>query len=132
MLIAIFQSWAQLVDAYGTQGAEKLWSAANVRVYGGGVSDTTFLRRLSDLCGEHEQTAYSSSRGYRQGVTRSQSIKKESTLNVSTLGALPPKRALVLLSAATPVIVKLTPWWKQTPTIPKVVNKFLHPQIEES
>jgi hypothetical protein len=41
---------------------EKLWSAANVRVYGGGVSDTRFLGDLSEPAGEVELREYETGR----------------------------------------------------------------------
>ena len=37
VLMTILQSWAQGVECWGERGMEKLWSAANIRVYGGGV-----------------------------------------------------------------------------------------------
>jgi type IV secretory pathway TraG/TraD family ATPase VirD4 len=112
VLMGIFQSWAQMVEAFGPQGAEKLWSAANVRVYGGGVGDTAFLRRLSELAGDYDATVRSSSVS-RHGGSRSRSVQRRPIYSVAALGALPPGRALVLLSAADPVLVELVPWWQQ-------------------
>ena len=128
ILMSIFQSWAQIQSAYGNQGAEKLWSAANVRVYGGGVSDTTFLKRISELCGDYDQRQDSVSSNHH-AVTKSRSLKKQATLDVSMLGALPPKRAVVLLSAATPTVVKLKPYWKQK-TLMQRFKGFTNPQIQ--
>ena len=36
VLMTILQSWSQGVDVWGQSGMRKLWSAANVAVYGGG------------------------------------------------------------------------------------------------
>lgn len=109
ILMSIFQSWAQMESAFGKEGAEKLWSAANVRAYLGGVSDTTFLKRLSDLSGHYEHRTNSSSDS-RQGLSRSRSQQRREQLTTAELGAMPPGRALVLLSAASPVIVETTPF----------------------
>lgn len=114
VLMSYAQSWAQLVEAYGDQGAEKLWSSANVRVYAGGVSDPAFLRRLSDLAGEWDEDIASTSKSIGgNGSQRSRSVqqRRRAILDVATLGAMPAGRALVLLSAARPVLVKLVPWW---------------------
>ena len=55
VLFTILQSWAQAADVWRGNGIEKLWSAANVRIYGGGVDDDKFLRRLSDLIGTAQE-----------------------------------------------------------------------------
>lgn len=119
VLVSFFQSWAQMVAAFGSEGAEKLWSSANVRVYGGGVNDTTFLRRLSELAGEHDELHWSSSYTGPSGLngsgrrSRSDStqLRRVATLDVATLGALPTGHAFVVLSAARPVVVRLVPYF---------------------
>lgn len=118
VLVSFFQSWAQMVAAFGAEGAEKLWSSANVRVYGGGVSDTTFLRRLSEIAGEHDELHWSSSYtgplgggSGRRSRSDSTQLRRVSTLDVATLGALPPGHAFVVLSAARPVVVRLVPYF---------------------
>jgi type IV secretory pathway TraG/TraD family ATPase VirD4 len=110
VLMSIFQSWAQIGEAFGEQGAEKLWSAANVRIYGGGVSDTSFLQRLSDLVGSWSAPEWSRSTGARE-VWYARSKRRQPIYDVATLAAMPPGRALVTLSAARPVLVKLQRWF---------------------
>src|SRR4051794_2816594 len=61
VLVSYAQSWAQLAQAFGEHGAEELWSSSNVRVYAGGVSDTKFLRRLSELVGDYDETVWAHS-----------------------------------------------------------------------
>ncbi|MET8177939.1 TraG/TraD/VirD4 family protein [Streptomyces sp. NPDC005336] len=117
ILMTILQSWAQGIEVWGERGMEKLWSAANVRVYGGGVSDTKFLGDLSELAGEFEVTDYQTSReaefgGWSGNRTVSQSTRRERVLHVSDLGSLPPGRALVLASGTKPVLVETFPWWQ--------------------
>jgi type IV secretory pathway TraG/TraD family ATPase VirD4 len=63
VLLTILQSWAQGAEAWGTHGMEKLWSSANARIYGGGVDDPAFLRRLSDLIGTTERLHRTASTG---------------------------------------------------------------------
>src|SRR5690606_26881129 len=59
VLMTILQSWAQGVEVWGEHGIAKLWSSANIRVYGGGVSDSKFLGDLVQFIGEYEPTTYS-------------------------------------------------------------------------
>ncbi|MEU4932139.1 TraM recognition domain-containing protein [Streptomyces yokosukanensis] len=117
VLMTILQSWAQGIEVWGERGMEKLWSAANVRVYGGGVSDTRFLGDLSELAGEFELREYQTSResepyGWSGNRTVSESVRRERVLQVSDLGAMPPGRALVLASGTKPVLVETIPWWE--------------------
>ncbi|MFI5796801.1 type IV secretory system conjugative DNA transfer family protein [Streptomyces sp. NPDC051677] len=117
ILMTILQSWAQGIEVWGERGMEKLWSAANVRVYGGGVSDTRFLGDLSELAGEFELREYQTSResefgGWSGARAISESTRRERVLQVSDLGAMPPGRALVLASGTKPVLVETVPWWE--------------------
>ncbi|MBZ4016834.1 type IV secretory system conjugative DNA transfer family protein [Streptomyces purpurogeneiscleroticus] len=117
ILMTILQSWAQGIEVWGERGMEKLWSAANVRVYGGGVSDTKFLGDLSELAGEFDLTDYQTTResefgGWSGHRTVNESTRRERVLHVSDLGSMPPGRALVLASGTKPVLVETIPWWE--------------------
>ncbi|MFF7995074.1 type IV secretory system conjugative DNA transfer family protein [Kitasatospora xanthocidica] len=118
VLMTILQSWDQGIEVWGEKGMAKLWSAANRRVYGGGVSDTRFLGDLSTLAGEYEVDTYSASYGGGQGSglfgtkNTSHSTRRERVLDVSDLSAMPPGRALVLASGAPAVLVETIPWWE--------------------
>lgn len=115
ILASFFQSGAQMVDGFGEQGAQKLWSAANVRMYLGGEGEDRFLERLSKLVGEHDETHWTQSASYGGGAvvdrrrSRSESthVRKVATFDVATLAAFPRGHALVLLSATRPVVVEL-------------------------
>ncbi|MGK5557794.1 type IV secretory system conjugative DNA transfer family protein [Actinomadura kijaniata] len=112
-LLTILQSWAQGVEVWGEHGIAKLWSAANIRVYGGGVSDSKFLGDLVAYVGEFEPVTYSttvqSGRGAHSRST-SASTRPEKILDVADLFAMPRGRALVLPSGAPPVLVRTLPW----------------------
>ena len=45
IVMGILQSWSQGVELWGEANMRKIWSAANVKVYGGGVAEEGFLRR---------------------------------------------------------------------------------------
>lgn len=51
VLMTILQSWSQGVEVWGRDGMRKLWSAANIKVYGGGVAEAEFLNELAQLVG---------------------------------------------------------------------------------
>lgn len=110
----VVQSWSQGTHAWGEAGMRKLWSAANVAVYGGGAKERDFLSSLSDLIGTHwvdsAQTSYS-----QQGSSRSVSrdAQQRPIATVADLAALPPGRAWVLASGCEPVLARLVPAWEQ-------------------
>lgn len=68
-MMTILQSWSQGVEVWGRDGMRKLWSAANIKVYGGGVSEAEFLSELSQLVGDFDVSTTSVSHG-RGGARR--------------------------------------------------------------
>ncbi len=86
---------------WGRDGMRKLWSAATIKLYGGGVSEVDFLSDLSQLIGDYERptTAVSHATGGRS-VTRA--TQRERILDVAELAGLPRGRAIVLAAGARP------------------------------
>jgi hypothetical protein len=111
-IITILQSYAQGVDVWGCEGMRKLWSAANVRTYGGGVADPEFLDELAKLIGEHDVTTRSTSTSGIGWGDRSVSHqpRRQRILDVSDLHALPRGRMVVYSSGAPPVLARTAPW----------------------
>jgi type IV secretory pathway TraG/TraD family ATPase VirD4 len=111
ILSTILQSWSQGVAVWGKEGMNKLWSASNVKIYGGGVSepDTDFLGYLSTAIGDYDRRSTSVSYGDGRRST-SQSVSRERILTVDDLGSLPRGRAVVLGSGVRPTLVKTVPW----------------------
>jgi type IV secretory pathway TraG/TraD family ATPase VirD4 len=109
VLMTILQSWSQGVDVWGESGMKKLWSASNIKVYGGGVSEAQFLEDVSRLVGDYDRlsSSTSSSQGQR---TISQQLQRERILDVSDLAAMPKGRALVLASGSRPTLIRTIPW----------------------
>ena len=107
--MTILQSWSQGVDVWGESGMKKLWSAANIKVYGGGVSEAAFLEDLSQLLSDYDQLSSSTSieKGQR---TVSHQLQRERILDVAALAALPKGRALVLTSGSRPTLITTQPW----------------------
>jgi type IV secretory pathway TraG/TraD family ATPase VirD4 len=108
-MMTILQSWSQGVEVWGRDGMRKLWSAANVKVYGGGVSEVEFLSELSQLIGDFDLDTISVSHG-KGGRSTSRATRRERVLDVSDLGAMPRGRAVVFASGAPAVLVSTIPW----------------------
>jgi type IV secretory pathway TraG/TraD family ATPase VirD4 len=108
VLMTILQSWSQGVDVWGESGMKKLWSASNVKVYGGGVSEAAFLEDLSRIIGDYDRLASSTSHGRERTVSRQ--LQRERILDVADLAALPKGRAIVLASGSRPTLIRTVPW----------------------
>lgn len=113
----ILQNWAQGEEVWGVKGMEKLWSAANVKVYGGGVDDDRFLKRMSDLIGTHtywnvsESVSSGGGRGGGRGVSVSTSSQERTILTVGELRELPQGRAILFASGTPAVLLEPVPWF---------------------
>ncbi|MBT2594046.1 type IV secretory system conjugative DNA transfer family protein [Arthrobacter sp. ISL-72] len=110
IVMAILQSWSQGVELWGEANMRKIWSAANIKVYGGGVAEDGFLRALSDLIGDYSYTNVSISSG-KSGRSRSRQEGKERIFDVSNLAELDRGRAVVLASGAPATLVRTLPWY---------------------
>lgn len=112
VLMTILQSWSQGVEVWGESGMKKLWSASNIKVYGGGVSEAQFLEDLSRLIGDYDRV--SRSKSYNMEGQRSRTVNKqlsrERILDVADLASMPKGRALVLSSGNRPTLIKTQPW----------------------
>ncbi|HOC14555.1 MAG TPA: TraM recognition domain-containing protein [Propionicimonas sp.] len=109
VLMTILQSWSQGVDVWGESGMRKLWSASNVKVYGGGVDESEFLGHLATVIGDYdkETSSVSFGKGHRQV---SQQLHRERILDVADLAAMPKGRAIVMASGARPTLIRTCPW----------------------
>lgn len=101
-----FQSFVQGVEAFGKEGMRKLWSSANVRVAGSGLSEDEYLPFVSQLVGERDVTkrTASNTKGGRQVST---SVQRERILDVSDIAALPRSRALLFSSGYPAALLAL-------------------------
>lgn len=94
---------------WGQSGMRKLWSAANVAVYGGGVKEREFLEMLSALIGDYDKQIRSVATGRGQRTVNEQLVR-ERILDVADLQAMPKGRAIVLASGARPTLITTQPW----------------------
>jgi len=109
VILSVFQSWAQGQVVFGREGMRKLWSAANVKLYLGGISEADFLRELAELIGDYdkETASVSYSRGLR---STNHQLRRERILDASELAALPRGRAVMLASGIRAVLLETSPW----------------------
>lgn len=114
VMMTILQSWAQGAAAWGDTGMAKLWGAANVRVYGGGASDTKFLGDLSASAGIFEPETKSTSHKVHEFWDKSVTTnsRSEPILDVPDLASMPRGRALVQYSGTRATLVRPVPWWE--------------------
>ena len=108
-MLTILQSWSQGVEVWGRDGMRKLWSAANIKVYGGGVSEVEFLSELSQLIGDFDLNTTSVSHG-RGGRSTNRAVRRERVLDVADLQSLPKGRAVVFASGAPAALARTLPW----------------------
>ena len=109
VVMSILQSWAQGVRCWGEDGMKALWSAANIKVIGGGLDDEAFLRARSELIGPHYELATSVSKS-KDSRSTSTSRTTEITLHPSDLAALPRGRCVVFTSGNRPTLAATVPW----------------------
>ena len=112
--IVVLQSWSQGVGVWGERGMRKLWSAANIKIYLGGVAETEFLKSMSDLLGDRDERYWvrSSSRTGGAGTSTStaEQIRRVPIMSVAELAALPRGRALLFSSGNRPALGRPVPW----------------------
>lgn len=109
-----FQSWGQIVRVFGNEGADTLWSASSIRVYGGGEStQSPFLKRFSESIGNYDEWTTNTSSG-RNGSTRSRVSKSKPILPPDVLAHLPKWRAVFDGSDVGPVLIRTRPWFLDT------------------
>jgi hypothetical protein len=112
MLVAIFQNWSQAVEAYGANGAKKLFEASTTRLIGGGLADRAFLADVAQLIGQYHVTQRSAQ--YGRGGTMTLSSGTELIMDVDELYAMGSKgtgdRFVVLPAGGYAVLAQPVRW----------------------
>ena len=86
----------------------KLWSASNIKVYGGGVAEAEFLNEVAQLVGKYRYSNMTKSRS-KQGISYNydnDNDRKERTLDVSDLASFPRGRAIMFASGAPAALLE--------------------------
>ncbi|MCZ2403552.1 TraM recognition domain-containing protein [Paenarthrobacter sp. Z7-10] len=110
------QTYSQLVNRWGEEGAETIFDSAAAKTVFGGISDVKFLTKISELIGKHwvEHTSSSSSSG-QDGVPTvnvSKSMQLDAKMRVDELRKLPQGRVL-LMYRELEAVVEVVPWWER-------------------
>jgi len=113
--VVVLQSLAQARHVWGEHAASAVWDAAIVKVILGGGSTARDLEDLSRLIGQRDKTQTStntSSSGtrHRSSTSTSTSTVRAPVLEPHQLRTLPFGTAVLLLRAARPIILTMTPW----------------------
>ena len=109
LISTYLQSPAQGRAVWGNDGYEKLYSAANIKVYAGGVDDMKYLTDLSKSIGNYTYDRPSVSSG-RNGRSVTRQEQSDLILDVADLRALPRGRAVLLASGTRAALVRTLPW----------------------
>jgi type IV secretory pathway TraG/TraD family ATPase VirD4 len=112
VLETCLQSWSQGCEVWGREGMDKLWSAANIKLYGGGVAEIAFLEDLSKTLGDYDKPTRSVQSGWTTRSVQDQ-LRRERILDASELAALPRGRAVVIASGCRPTLIAPEPWWQR-------------------
>jgi type IV secretory pathway TraG/TraD family ATPase VirD4 len=117
VLMTILQNRAQGEQAWGSLGMQKLWSAATIRIHGGGVDDAGHLQHLSTLIGPADTVHRSETviRGRRQ---RTRSVQQRTILTAAELRELPPGRAILFATGVPAALLEPVPWWADPMPMP--------------
>ncbi|RFA06807.1 hypothetical protein B7R21_18320 [Subtercola boreus] len=127
-IMSVFQSWSQGVGVFGKEGMLKLWSAANVKLYAGGIAEPEFLGMVSDLIGSYdrETTSASMNKGVRSTTT---ALKREKILDIAELSTLPTPRkgrrtgrAIMMSSGARAAMLRTVPWFDGPKPLVEKIN----------
>jgi type IV secretory pathway TraG/TraD family ATPase VirD4 len=112
-LLTFLQAPEQAEEVWGANGAGLLWSAANHRIYAGGVANRKWLSDLSDLIGTYDAPTVTTTDS-RGGRSTNHGTRREPVLSVADLAALRKGRA-VLLSTGVPAALITSVTWRDGP-----------------
>lgn len=114
MAMSFVQSHSQLQQAYGREGADKLTSATNLLIYGGGTREIDFLEQISKMSGSYDLDRESVSvQDSRHGASRSRSRSREKreVFTIDALQALEHDLAVVIPAETRMVVVEKQFWF---------------------
>jgi type IV secretory pathway TraG/TraD family ATPase VirD4 len=111
--IVVLQSLAQARAVWGEHAASAIWDAAIVKVILGGGSNAPDLEELSKLLGQRERKQTTTSRGGDGRRSYSMTTTRVPVLEPAQVRTLPFGKAVLLLRAAEPIDLSMTPWTRR-------------------
>jgi type IV secretory pathway TraG/TraD family ATPase VirD4 len=114
-VIPIFQALAQVRSRYGDDDASTVFSASQLKLILGGTDDADDLRDLSSLVGERDDWYSTTNRSahalaFDSNASTSTSLRKVPVLPPDAIRAIPFGSAVLLLSQAEPMALRMRPW----------------------
>ncbi|MGI8416128.1 MAG: type IV secretory system conjugative DNA transfer family protein, partial [Nakamurella sp.] len=108
----MFQSMAQIIARWGTDGAEQLAASVNGTIVMGGLQDTRGLERFSELVGSADVEQVSTTLGDRNVATsHNVSTTERRLMRGDQIRQLPENKALMIYRNAPAMVVDLIPWF---------------------
>jgi type IV secretory pathway TraG/TraD family ATPase VirD4 len=111
--MVVLQSLAQARAVWGEHEASAIWDAATVKVILGGGSNARDLEDLSKLIGQRQEQQLTQSIGPDGPRSNSSSTREVPFMDTSRLRMLPFGTAVLMLRAARPIVLTMTPWTKR-------------------
>ncbi|HEY5248214.1 MAG TPA: TraM recognition domain-containing protein [Dermatophilaceae bacterium] len=111
--MVVLQSLAQARAVWGEHEASAIWDAASVKLILGGGSNARDLEDLSKLIGQREERQYTESIGADGRRSSSSSSREVPVMDTSRLRMLPFGTAVLMLRAARPIVLTMTPWTRR-------------------
>jgi type IV secretion system protein VirD4 len=108
--MVVLQSLAQARAVWGEHEASAIWDAASVKLVLGGGSNARDLEDLSKLIGVREDRQFTESLGADGRRSTSSSLREVPVMDTSRLRMLPFGTAVLMLRAARPIVLTMTPW----------------------
>ena len=110
--MVICQSFAQMDDKWGRDGAEAIRANATVTMYLPGIKEMDRLKSISEATGRYRAKRVSTSSGGDRGSV-STSSEWENVMTVDAIRRMPVGTALVFYRGLKAAHLDLTPWWER-------------------
>jgi type IV secretory pathway TraG/TraD family ATPase VirD4 len=107
--VAVLQSLAQARDRWGRDAAQAIWDAAIVKVVLGGSANADDLSNISRLIGDRDVREWSETYS-GSGRSVSSTVRQRRILDPAALRRIGLGHGLLLLRAAPPIVLTLSPW----------------------
>lgn len=106
----VLQSLAQAREKWSENAAGAIWDASIVKIILGGASNSKDLHDLTTLIGDRDEVTDSTTVGDHGSRTAQRSIRRVPIMPPDTIRTLPFGTALVLLRAASPIVMRMRVW----------------------
>lgn len=109
-IVAVFQSRAQLISAWGSAGAGIILNNAGSIMLGGGTKDPDDLSAWSALVGKRDERTVTTD---ERGQVKSTSQRQVDVLSAAALAHMPPKRVVVFHHGMPPALGWVQMVWER-------------------